>query len=248
MFFLSGSVQFFLFTLLVLVSLLISSLWRGQWWGIFRLCCCCLFSAIFYCLGIQPGKSRHCVCMGEWYCPVRAVWGRGAASSLCTRMIDISQTLSLALIGCIEPGVMDSCKSNYSHWVKPQTVDFYTAVLYLILLSDHDDNFSKYNKKIVTDYSFKTELFTFGQTRLVSGHKWNLTATKQECTDVVRNYQFQCSALMQRLHHRKPPPLSCKPLPAVDLRNQHQYSAKWLSHSNSSLRWPGERQERRWPS
>ena len=31
---------------------------------------------------------------------------------------------------------------------------FYTADLLLILLSDHYDNFSKYNKKIVTDYSF----------------------------------------------------------------------------------------------
>ena len=45
------------------------------------------------------------------------------------RMIDTSQTLPLALIGCIEPGAVDSCKSNYSHWVEPQTVDFYTADL-----------------------------------------------------------------------------------------------------------------------
>ena len=70
-------------------------------------------------------------------------------------MIDTSQTLTLALIGCIELGAVDSCKSNYSHWVEPQTVDFYTADLYLILLSDHNDNFSKYNQNIVTEYSFK---------------------------------------------------------------------------------------------
>ena len=57
-------------------------------------------------------------------------------------MIDISQTLPLALIGCVDLGVVDSCKSNYGHWVEPQTAD-----LYLILLSDHNDNFSKYNKK-----------------------------------------------------------------------------------------------------
>ena len=31
--------------------------------------------------------------------------------------------------------------------MEPQTVDFYTADLYLILLSGHDDNFRKYNKK-----------------------------------------------------------------------------------------------------
>ena len=34
-------------------------------------------------------------------------------------------------------------------------MDFYTADRYLILLSDHNDNFSKYNQKIVTNYSFK---------------------------------------------------------------------------------------------
>ena len=45
--FLSGSVQFFVFTLPFFVSLLISSLWCGQWWGIFWLCCC-LFSTIVY--------------------------------------------------------------------------------------------------------------------------------------------------------------------------------------------------------
>ena len=70
-------------------------------------------------------------------------------------MTDTSQTLSLALIGCILPGAADSCKSNYNHWMEPQTVDYYTADLYLVLLSDHNDNFSKYNQKRVTDYSFK---------------------------------------------------------------------------------------------
>ena len=57
------------------------------------------------------------------------------------RVTDTSQTHPLALIGCVEPGMEDSCKSNYSHWVEPQTAD-----LYLILLSHHDDKFSKYNK------------------------------------------------------------------------------------------------------
>ena len=38
--------------------------------------------------------------------------------------------------------VEDSCRSNYSHWVEPQTAD-----LYLILLSDHNDNLSWYNKQ-----------------------------------------------------------------------------------------------------
>ena len=66
-------------------------------------------------------------------------------------MIDTSQTLPLALIGLIDPGAVDSCKSNKGHWVEPQTADFYTADMYLILLSDHNDNFSKYNQNIVVD-------------------------------------------------------------------------------------------------
>ena len=46
--FLSGSVHFFAFILLFFVSLLISSLWCGQWRGILQLCCCCLFSTTVY--------------------------------------------------------------------------------------------------------------------------------------------------------------------------------------------------------
>ena len=42
-------------------------------------------------------------------------------------------------------------QSNYDLWVETRTVDFFffTADLCLILLSDHNDNFSKYSKKIV---------------------------------------------------------------------------------------------------
>ena len=42
---------------------------------------------------------------------------RGAANSLCMRMIDTPQTLPLALIGCIELGAVDSCKSIHNHSV-----------------------------------------------------------------------------------------------------------------------------------
>ena len=52
--------------------------------------------------------------------------------------------LALALIGCV--GVVESCKSNSGLYGEPQTVDFYTADLYLILLSDQEDNFTKYIK------------------------------------------------------------------------------------------------------
>ena len=50
---------------------IISSLGCGQWWGIVRLCCCCLFSAIVYSLSL------------DLFGPVRAgtapARGRGAA-------------------------------------------------------------------------------------------------------------------------------------------------------------------------
>ena len=93
---------------------------------------------------IWPGESRFCV--GEGHCSVRTVWGRGLPAALCVNMIDISQTLPSALIGCVNSGAADSCKQKYSHWVEPQTVDIFTVDLYLILLSDHNDGFSKHKK------------------------------------------------------------------------------------------------------
>ena len=112
--FLSGSVQFFLFKLLFFASLLISSPWRGKWWGIFRLC---WFSTIVYSLGLSlniwPGKSGQCAVgvANDWHfsdTPLGSDW-------LCWS------------------GSGGSCKSNYNHWVEPQTVDFYTADLYPII-------------------------------------------------------------------------------------------------------------------
>ena len=60
---------------------------RGQWWGIFRLYCCCLFSAIVYRLSLNVSDQVRAGTV-----PVR---GRGAASRVCTRMIDTSQTLPI---------------------------------------------------------------------------------------------------------------------------------------------------------
>ena len=75
-FFLSGSDQFFLFTLLFFVTVLVSPLWRGQWWGIFQLCC---FSAIVHsmCLSLNyltrweqslhlRGRDTASRCGWEW--------------------------------------------------------------------------------------------------------------------------------------------------------------------------------------
>ena len=122
-----------------------------------------LLSVLCHCLqfgleSIWPGKSRHCA----WGAlPVHPAWGRGAASSLCRRVIGTSQTLPLALIGCSEQRTFANQFTatgwNHRH--------FYSADLYLILLSDHNDNFSIYNEKMVTDYSFnwgKCSLHCFG--------------------------------------------------------------------------------------
>ena len=107
------------FTPLFFVSLLVSSLWRGQWWGIFQLCCCCLFFAIVCSLGwslnVSHPVSAGTASVGEGHCPVCAAWGRGAASSKCARMIDTSQTLPLDGVFLI--GALDPCKSNWGHWI-----------------------------------------------------------------------------------------------------------------------------------
>ena len=82
-----GSVQFFVFTLLFFISLLISSPWCEQMWSIFRLCCFCLFSAIIYNLGVKVsdqeregegrgtvpcgGKALPSTCMREGGCQQR---------------------------------------------------------------------------------------------------------------------------------------------------------------------------------
>ena len=52
-------------------------------------------------------------------------------------------TKSLAPIGCVDLVAVDSCKPNYSHWLATQTVDCFTVDLCVILLSDHNDSFSK---------------------------------------------------------------------------------------------------------
>ena len=107
-----------------------------------RLCCCCLFSPAVYSLGMKVSDQIRA--------GAAPAGGVGAACSLCTRVTGTSQTLSFPLIGCVEAGEMDSCKSNYSHWVEPQTVDFYTADLCLIMLSDHNLAKKKKKKKLQT--------------------------------------------------------------------------------------------------
>ena len=48
---------------------------------------------------IRLGESRPHACAGEGLCPVLERGGK-AASRVCTRVIDTSQTRSMALIGC----------------------------------------------------------------------------------------------------------------------------------------------------
>ena len=53
-----------------------------------------LLSVLRHCLQFElkriwPGKSRHCTCAGEGHCPVCPVWGRRAASSICTEWLTL---------------------------------------------------------------------------------------------------------------------------------------------------------------
>ena len=82
--FLSGSVHFFVFTLLFFFRLLISSLGPGWWWDMIHDCCCCCLQFVLVSEGLWPGESGHCAC----------VWG-GAARSV--------RHAPLALIGCVAP-------------------------------------------------------------------------------------------------------------------------------------------------
>ena len=79
------------------VSFHISSLWCGQWWCSFLLCG---LSTIVYslslCLNLWPGESR--LCAREGHCWVRTAWG----ACMRTSMIDTSQTIPLARIGCVQ--------------------------------------------------------------------------------------------------------------------------------------------------
>ena len=107
-------------------------IWCGQWWRMFLLCC---LSTIVHSLSLNLNQVRA---------DAAPVWGRSTAQYTLREggglptmhaMIDTPQTLPLALIGCVDLGAVDSCKSTSSHWVEPQTVDLYTADLYLILPS-----------------------------------------------------------------------------------------------------------------
>ena len=138
-------VQFFVFTLLF-ISLLISSLWSGQWWGIFPLSYCPLRHCLQFELKPEPflpDESTCCVREG------------GCQQCMHENDWHFSDTLL---------GSDWLCWSGSGGFlqIKSQPLDALTHCfkvdLYLILLLDHDDNFSKYNKKIVTDYRFNASI------------------------------------------------------------------------------------------
>ena len=76
--FVSGSVQFFLLTPLFFISLLISSLWHGQWWGILQLYCSTRWEQALRLYRWGALASRCCMREGgcqlrarEWLTPLR---------------------------------------------------------------------------------------------------------------------------------------------------------------------------------
>ena len=84
--------------------LCLSTYFFSLWWAMVGHCLAWLLLSVL-CHWLQFGlelehicaaiKSRHCACTGEGHSPVRAAWGKRAAS---TRMIDTSQMLPLALM------------------------------------------------------------------------------------------------------------------------------------------------------
>ena len=122
--------------LLFFISLLISSLSHGQWWGIFLCCCCFLFSIdLSLILNISDQVRAASV-------PARE---RGTAHNMLREgeglIIDASQTLPLALIDCVDSGAVDSSNqitaTGWSHrqWIFTQLICiwFYYQIIMTIL-------------------------------------------------------------------------------------------------------------------
>ena len=89
----------------------------------------------------------------RWEQQLHLCQGRGAASSICRRVTLLRHSPWLWLV------VLTRKRWNFANQIRAtgwsHRVDSYTADLYLIVLSDCDDNLMKYNKKIVTDNNFK---------------------------------------------------------------------------------------------
>ena len=193
--FLSGTVQFFIFTLHLFTSLLSCSLWCGQWWDILLLCC---LSNIVYSLSLNLSDQ---VIAGMAH-----VQGRGTAEY---KLREGGELHPIALTGCVVSGVVDSYHLHYSHWVarwiftQLACILFYCQIIMTI--------FSKYNKKIVTDYSFKPILHEvvysasvgFKTKKLLKKCKRLIVNKEKHSRKCGFNYRYMSLKAYHMLKHRK---------------------------------------------
>ena len=118
----------------------------------------CFSSSLFLFLFDKGNDGAFFCSIGEGRCPVHAAWGKGAASSICTRMklvrhspwlwmIVLSQEQRLFLQIKLQPpgGATDSI-----FFIQLTCILFYCQIMMTILANTR--------KKNVTDYSFKLKL------------------------------------------------------------------------------------------
>ena len=107
-----------------------------------------LLSVSRHCLQLEPiwpGESRHCVVEG--HCLASVVWGWPAAYARAwLTLLRHSSWLWLVLL--IQERWILANQITATGWSHRQGI-FFTVDLYGILLSDHNNNFSKYNKKML---------------------------------------------------------------------------------------------------
>ena len=120
---------------------------------------------------IWPGKSRYCACAGGGALP--------REEGCQQHMHDNDWHFSDTPLGCDW-----LCLSGTGRFLQIKLgplggatdSGFLHSQLYLILLSDHNNNFSKYNQKKVTDYSFKSLNFSFKCFSILSLYETSLSA------------------------------------------------------------------------
>ena len=105
--------------------------------SIFQLCCYYLFSATVYSLSLNVTD--------QVWADAAPAWGRGTATSMHKNDWHFSDTPLCSDWLCWS-GSGGLLQIKLQPLGGTQTVDFYTADLYIILMSNHNDNFSKYNQ------------------------------------------------------------------------------------------------------
>ena len=121
--------------------------------GTFWLCCCCLFPAIVYSLAFKVSDQvRAGTAPARWRGTSQYVLHEGGglpAANAREWLTLLRHSLWLWLVVL-----------SWERWILANQIratgrthnrGFYTADLYLILLSDHNHNFCKYNQKDITE-------------------------------------------------------------------------------------------------